>query len=234
MTTDAAALPVFHDAHAHVVEHQRGGFLIALEGEPVLSYMLSNHQVLAMEDRARLLLAVPYVRHDDHDSAGAHPVVKFHARREGYTPDWVAENLGRHPRRIALVDTLNSADWEPRSYLDLAKQFPGTQFLFCHAGGYDILEFLKIARFVPNAWIDVSATQEIFGWIDGASTLPTITDAIGHAFAEPRIARKLMFGSDNPGFRQADAVAAAVRHLPDPTAYLTGNFEHLLETAGLR
>lgn len=229
----AADLLPFHDAHAHAIGRQDGGFLIALEGEPHLTYMLSNVEVQALENRSRRRFAVPYVRLSDPAATSEATIVKYHARREGYTPEWMSADLARHPRKIALVDTLNSTDWDGRNYQDLAKQHPQTQFLFCHAGGYDIVEFLKMARFLPNVWIDFSATQEIFGWTDGQRHFRVVTDAIEHAFAEPRIARKLMFGSDTPEFRQVEAVQAAMRCLRDPENYLVGNFERLIAVADL-
>ena len=231
--TTPVELPIFHDVHAHAIQHQRGGFLIALEGEPVLSYMQSNRQILEQEDRSRLLLAVPYVRNVPPEQGIDHPVVKYHARREGYSPEWVSADIARHARRLALVDTLNAIDWEPRCYLDLARAHPKTQFLFCHAGGYDILQFLKMARFVPNVWIDFAATQDIFGWASGRSNFPAITDAMDHAFAEPRIARKVLFGTDIPEWDQLAGVRQAVERLCDPHPYLAGNFERLVEIAGL-
>ena len=226
-------LPVFHDCHAHIVKGQRGGFLIALEGRADLPYMLDNAEVRRQEDRGRLLFGVPYARCAGHDSGLESALVKYHARREGYAPEWVAQDLARFPRRIAIVDTLNAIDWEPRRYLDLAVRYPATQFVFCHAGGYDIVEFLKMARFLGNVWLDFSATQEIFGWVGNRSTLPMVTDAITHALAEPRIAAKVMFGSDTPGFRQSAAVHELVSRVEDATPFLTGNFERLVALAGL-
>ena len=226
-------LPIFHDCHAHIVERQRGGFLIALEGRKDLPYMLSNAEVYRREDRSQLLFAVPYAHHAGPDSGIESALIKYHARREGYTPEWVAQDLVRFPRRIALVDTLNSIDWEPRSYLDLAVRHPLTQFLFCHAGGYDIMEFLKMARFARNVWLDFSATQEIFGWVGNHSNLPMVTDAITHALAEPRIAAKVLFGSDVPGFQQAAAVHELIDRVEDATPFLTANFERLVSIADL-
>lgn len=235
MTQDRVTgqIPFFHDAHSHAVENQQGGFLIALEGSPTLDHMLSNDQVLAQEDRTRLLFGVPYVSNAETPGSFDYPVVKYHARREGYSPAWVAEDMKRHPRRLALVDTLNAIDWSPDCYLNLARDNPKTLFLFCHSGGYDILQFIKMARFMPNVWLDFSATQEIFGWVGGKSNYPAITDGIEHALGERRIASKLVFGSDNPGFSQLEAVREIVRRLPDPDFYLKSNFERLVELAGL-
>lgn len=232
-TDHFADLPPFHDAHAHAIGRQKGGFLIALEGKPQLSYMLSNSQVAQQEDRNVQRFAVPYVRLDNPLATSDAAVVKYHARREGYSHKWVCDDLKRHPRKIALVDTLNSNSWESRDYQGLAIKYPQTQFLFCHAGGYDIVEFLKMARFLQNVWIDFSATQEIFGWNNGVNRFSIVTDSIEHAFAEQRIARKVMFGSDMPEFKQAEAVQAVIRHLRNPEDYLLNNFERLIEISGL-
>jgi hypothetical protein len=223
-----AEIPRFHDAHSHAVEAQAGGFLIAIEGEANLPYMLSNEDVQKQQDESRLLFAVPYVRYAGEHSEIEGPIVKYHARREGFPAEWVSRDIAHHRRKLALLDTLNAIDWETRDYLDLARDHPKTLFLFCHGGGYDILEFLKMARFMPNVWIDFSATQEIFGWVGNSSNFPAITGAIDHAFAEHRIARKLMFGSDTPGFKQVEAVQEAVRRRGDASDYLTGNFERLI------
>ncbi|HKO71136.1 MAG TPA: hypothetical protein VJV58_09420, partial [Bradyrhizobium sp.] len=77
-----AEIPRFHDAHSHAVEAQAGGFLIAIEGEANLPYMLSNEDVLQQQDESRLLFAVPYVRYAGEHSEIEGSIVKYHARRE--------------------------------------------------------------------------------------------------------------------------------------------------------
>lgn len=233
MTTPAAGLPFFHDAHAHAVEAQAGGFLIALEGAPRLAYALDNAAVLAAHDPRRLLIGVPYARAGGEDSGLPGPVMKYHARREGFPPEWVARDIARYGRKVVLLDTLNAIDWPPRAYLDIARGLPGVQFVMCHSGGYDILEFVKMGRFVPNVWLDFSATQQIFGWTAGAPTLNHVTDCIRHAYGEPRIARRLMFGSDNPEFDQAGAVVRLAASVDDPEPFLRTNFERLVSETGL-
>ena len=223
--------PMFHDAHAHDIGSQSGGFIIALEGEANLPYMKTNAEVWALQDVSRMLIAVPYARNLNEGSNIESPVMKYHPRREGFSPQWVAKDIARFDRKIALIDTLNSVAWEPRAYLHLAQAFPDVQFLFCHAGGYDILEFIKFARFVPNVWLDFSATQEIFGWVGSCSNLPVITDAIDHAYQEARISSKVLFGSDFPGFKQEAAVNDLVTRIPSPKKYLVDNFERLLDSS---
>lgn len=227
------ALPFFHDAHAHAVQAQAGGFLIALEGTPPLAHALSNEQVLAAHDPGRRLIGVPYARGGGADSGLPGAVVKYHARREGFPPAWVAADIARFGRRVVLLDTLNAIEWPPRHYLDLALAFPAVQFVMCHGGGYDILEFVKMARFVRNVWLDFSATQEIFGWTHGRPNLALVVDAMRHALHEPRIAGKVMFGSDNPEFDQAAAVARLCAEVADPEPVLHANFERLIEIGRL-
>src|SRR5581483_2221225 len=117
-----------------------------------------------------------------------------------------AEDIARNERRLVLIDTLNAMKWPPSAYAGLAASFPHTTFVMCHAGGYDILEFVKMGRFLPNVWLDFSATQEIFGWVSGDRSPRFVGDLIDHAFTEPRIAQRVMFGSDAPLFDQRGAV----------------------------
>jgi len=223
----------FHDAHAHDVRHQQGGFLIALEGASRPDGTLDNEGVLAREDRSRLLIGVPYASAGKADSGLPGPVIKYHARREGYSPEWVANDLSRFQRRVALVDTLNSLDWPSSAYSSLARSFPATQFLFCHAGGYDLLDFVKMCRFIGNVWLDFSATQHIVGWAQSSGKLTFAEQLIEHSFEEPRIRERVMFGSDTPWFDQNDAVKRVVERAPDPAAILMGNFERLVARADL-
>jgi len=224
---------LFHDAHAHSVCLQRGGFLIALEGASRPEGTLDNAGVLAKEDRGRMLFGVPYASAGAVDSGVAGPVIKYHARREGYSPEWVANDLSRFQRRLALVDTLNSLDWPTEAYCELAGALPPTQFLFCHAGGYDLLEFIKMCRFISNVWLDFSATQHIVGWAQSTGKLTFADQLIEHSFEEPRICERVLFGSDTPWFDQRDAVERVLERAPDPSAILIDNFERLVAKVGL-
>jgi hypothetical protein len=219
----------FCDAHSHVLHEQSGGFLIGIEGNPKLEGTLTNADALALQNRGRQLIAVPYVCGKGPDSTIEGPIVKYHARREGYSAEWVASDIKRFQRRVVLVDTLNAIDWPAVNYKDLAAAFPDVQFLMCHGGGYDILEFIKYARFMPNVWIDFSATQHIFGWAGSAAPFPVMCEAIDHCMAEPRLRRKMMFGSDSPGFEYRDALEKIVATDDHPSDILKGNFMKLVE-----
>jgi hypothetical protein len=221
-------LPRFHDAHAHAVQAQEGGFLIALEGTPVIPGTLDNAGVLAAERTDRLLFAVVYARHLEPDSGLPGPIIKYHPRREGFSPEWVANDIRRYERRLVLIDTLNAVRWQPRAYWDLAITFPTVEFVMCHAGGYDILEFVKMCRFLKNVWIDFSATQHTFGWVNGQRSPGFVGELIDHSLRERRIAERVMYGSDNPEFLQEDAVERTLEEAPDPDAILRSNFERLI------
>jgi hypothetical protein len=191
--------------------------LIALEGEPYFPGTLENPDVLKLHDPSESMIAVPYVRNGS-EVEGA--VIKYHPRREGYDPEAVNQDIVRHARRLVLIDSLNAVHWEPKAYLELAKVNPQVTFIMCHAGGYDIVEFVKMCRFLPNVWLDFSVTQHEFGWVSNRRSPGYISEVIDHALNERRIAPKLLFGSDFP-------------LLEDPEPFLTGNFERLLNSCGL-
>lgn len=222
-------LPSFHDAHCHLPGAADGGFVIALEGSPVYPGTLTNAEIAELDDPSRALIAVPYV------TAGSElegSLVKYHPRRERYDPAWVHADIARFARRLVLIDTLNAVHWPPRAFLELAREHSDTSFVMCHGGGYDILEFVKMCRFLPNVWLDFSVTQHEFGWVRGECSPAFVGDLIDHSLTEPRIAPKVMFGSDFPLMEQSDAVAQIVATVEDPESYLRGNFERLLATVG--
>lgn len=219
----------FHDAHCHQPGDATGGFVIALEGLPVFGGTLTNPEVMQLHDPARRLVAVPYAGAGS-ELEGA--LIKYHPRREGYEPEWVHSDIARFGRRLVLIDTLNAVTWPPRAYLQLARAHPEVAFVMCHAGGYDIVEFVKMCRFLDNVWLDFSVTQHEFGWVAGKRSPAYIGDVIDHALGERRIAPKLLFGSDFPLLDQSDAVDRLVATVSDPEPFLITNFERLLDVVG--
>ena len=224
------SLPTFHDAHCHAPGAASGAFVIALEGTPEFEGTFSNGEISPFHDPARLRIAVPYVR------AGAQiegTIAKYHPRREHYEADWIDADIRRFGRRLVLIDSLNAARWPPRTFFELAQRNAQTEFVMCHAGGYDILEFVKACRFLPNVWLDFSVTQHEFGWVSGERSPGFISELIDHALGERRTAPRIMFGSDFPLLEQADAVERALAALDDPDPLLRGNFERLLDELAL-
>jgi hypothetical protein len=104
--------------------------------------------------------------------------------------------------------------------------------VFCHAGGYDILDFLKMADFTANIWLDFSCTQDFFGWTGAGARLRHVVDCMEFALASKRLRRKVLFGSDEPFYSQE----AALRRYLDrdgSNLFLTENYCTLVEKAGL-
>ena len=163
----------FYDAHSHRLLAQSGGFLIGLEGKPFFPDALTNDGAFALENRTRLLFAVEYVAAGT--LRGSRPLLKYHPCRERYPPEFVSDSIRRSEPRLCIIDTLNQPYWRPLDYWSIARSYPDIQFVFCHAGGYDILDFLKMADFTPNVWLDFSLTQEYFGWTGQRPRLRHVT-----------------------------------------------------------
>ena len=220
----------FHDAHSHRLLEQDGGLFIGLEGKPVFPDAVNNAQARALEDRARLRFAVEYVTAGAR--TGSHALLKYHPRREGYSPQFVSESIRQSAPKLCIIDTLNQPHWQPVDYWRIARAFPEIHFIFCHAGGYDILDFLKMADFTPNVWLDFSLTQEYFGWVGTQPPLPHVGQCIEYALQYERIRRKVMFGSDEPFYSQPLALDR-YRKLKDNQIFLIDNYVSLLEKARL-
>ena len=218
----------FYDAHAHRLVAQHGGLLIGLEGKPVFPAAMTNAEACAAEDKSRLLFAVEYVTQAA--VLGTRPLLKYHPRRERYSPEFVADSIRRSRPQLCIIDTLNQPHWQPVDYWRIAAGFPEIQFIFCHAGGYDILDFLKMADFVPNVWLDFSLTQEYFGWVGDCARLPHVADCIDYGLKYPRIKRKVFFGSDEPFYSQPLALPRYLE-LADRDLFLEHNYVALLKKA---
>ena len=225
-----SATPAFHDAHCHQPGAAEGGFVIALEGEPFFEGTVPNTEIGALADPARKRIAIPYAASGSEVEG---PLIKYHPRRERYEAEWVDRDIRTFSRRLVLIDSMNAVDWPSRAFFDLALAHPETQFVMCHAGGYDILEFVKMCRFTANVWLDFSVTQHEFGWVSGARSPAFVGDLIDHAMGERRTAPRIMFGSDYPLLEQADAVERLVESVADPEPFLSGNFERLLDSLEL-
>jgi predicted TIM-barrel fold metal-dependent hydrolase len=221
---------IFHDAHSHRLLAQAGGLFIGLEGQPVFADTITNAQAFALEDKSKLRFAVEYVTQAA--EVGTHPLLKYHPRREHYSPPFVVASLRRSRPQLCVIDTLNQPFWQPLDYWGIAREFREIQFIFCHAGGYDILDFLKMADFTPNVWLDFSLTQEYFGWAGPRPKLRHVSDCIDYGLQFERIKRKVLFGSDEPFFSQSLALERYLK-LPDQKLFLTENYVALLQSARL-
>ena len=185
----------YYDCHRHEVGNQIGGFLIALDGKRGCAGGYSNDEVILIAQEANMI-PVQYVTYRLEENLKTE-VLKYHPRRENYSVLSVENHIEKMAPKIVIIDTLNAPYWKPEDYWSLSIKFPDIGFLFSHAGGFDIVEFLKIAMFQKNVWIDFSFTQHVFGWCGANVPLPVVTQSIDYAMKDSRIYKKLLFGSDS-------------------------------------
>lgn len=190
---------MFYDAHMHNKKDEKGGFLVGLEGEPYFEGTMNNDEVLSLQDEN--YLAFYYVTNKELQNKINQKYLKYHPRREKYTPDDVIKSIKLNSPKCVMIDTLNEPYWVPYDYWKIAAEFPEIPFIFPHSGGYLINDFIKICHFQRNVWIDFSLTHTNLGQF--GEGLFYITDAIKYALKSPFKNRVLM-GSDYPFFSQED------------------------------
>lgn len=197
---------MFFDAHLHHEAKEAGGFLVGLEGVPQTPGTLCNAAVLSRHCPEDGYLGFYYVTKEEIGEKLSHPFLKFHSRREKYMPEAVAASIGRNSPRAVMLDTLDEPNWGPGDYWKIARTFPETVFLFAHAGGYLINDFIKICHFQPNVWIDFALTHTMLGHYGRRPEgLPYIHDAIVYSLHAP-FSRRVLLASDFPFFSQDDVV----------------------------
>lgn len=200
----------FYDAHIHCPGKELGGFIIGLEGAPWFDGILHNDEVEAVAKDNPAYKFFRYVTHAEAlaGEACAAPrgaLLKYHPRREKYTPEEVIASIRALQPRAVMIDTLNEPEWVAYDYWRVCRAFPELFFILPHAGGYLINDFIKICHFQRNVWIDFTLTHTNFGGIS-SNPLPYVDQAIAYALKAPFRDRVLM-GSDLPFFNQKDVVA---------------------------
>jgi len=220
------------DSHMHEVGTQESGFLIALDGAIIGEGYLNNEvQAVAKQNN---LIPVQYVTSElgfNYETK----IVKYHPRIEKYTCEEVNQHIRQYSPKAVIIDTLNQPYWKPDDYWKLAMEHPKTQFLFAHAGGFDIVDFVKIVMFQKNAWIDFSHTQHYFGWCAMRNALPLVVQHIDYALKEDRVYNKLLFGLDNTNKIKVDCDAAISKYeeFGSCNLVLKDNFYKFLEQSKL-
>lgn len=220
----------FYDAHIHCPGKEVGGFIVGLEGTPWFDGILHNGEAEAV---AKANPAYKFFRYVTRDNAMAGEactaprgaLLKYHPRREKYTPEEVIASIrALHPKAV-MIDTLNEPCWIAYDYWRVCRAFPELIFILPHAGGYLINDFVKICHFQRNVWIDFALTHTNFGGIS-SNPLPYVDQAIAYALKASFRDRVLM-GSDLPFFNQ-QAVVAYYERL-GAVEMLNENFERLAE-----
>lgn len=196
---------MLYDAHIHNQNHEEGGFIIGLEGTPVYEGTLNNDEVLALHDPDDGYIAFYYVSKEECiGNRIEQSYLKYHPRREHYSPDDIIRSIRDSSPRCVIIDTLNEPFWVPYDYWNIAKIFSEIPFVFAHAGGYLINDFVKICHFQPNVWIDFSLTHTILGhYGDERTGLAYIDQAIKYSLHSP-FRNRVLLASDYPFYDQDD------------------------------
>ena len=201
----------FYDAHAHCVKNQTGGILLGMDGQPFFDGTLSNKQVESIVRDNPQFLPAYYISRD----LGTVPnerILKYHPRREQYTPDEVIADLAKRDCKLCIIDTLNQPHWQPLDYWKVVAAHPDKYFLLPHVGGYDIVDFLKILDFNKNVYVDFSMAQEYFGWCGSRSRFALVADGIDYCLNSEKLSKRVLFGSDEPFFSQDIALQKYLKY----------------------
>lgn len=212
---------MFWDSHAHKIGKQAGGFIIALENGD--KDVITNAELRQME-MGNSFIPVEYVTNKFQETLTE--VVKYHARIERYSKDEVIRDIKVRKPKGVIIDTLNDPYWAVYDYWEIARTFPEIQFLFSHAGGYKILDFIEICEFNKNVWLDFSYTQNYFGMIGEKPELKIISESIRYAF-KSTIKNRVLFGSDYPYMSQEECIEYYRKNV-DKEIYMY-NFERLMQ-----
>lgn len=194
---------MFFDAHIHNKGKENGGFIVGLEGTPVFNGTLNNNEIIKLAKSDNNYLAFYYVEFKNLFEKIEYKYLKYHPRREKYTPDEVIKSIIINKPKCVMIDTLNEPYWQPYDYWKIARLFTEIKFIFPHAGGYLINDFIKIAHFQNNVWIDFSLTHTNLGKFNNKYGLVYIQNAIEYAL-NSNFKDKILLGSDYPFFNQND------------------------------
>ncbi|MBS5533058.1 amidohydrolase family protein [bacterium] len=197
---------IFYDAHLHCRGNEAGGFFVGLEGVPVVAGTLDNRQVLALHRPEERYLGFHYVAAGELQEKFSHRLLKYHPRREKYSPAEVEASIRLNRPAAVMLDTLNEPYWQPGDYWRIARAFPEILFIFAHSGGYLIQDFIKICHFQPNIYIDFALTHTMLACYGRRPEgLPYIDEAIVYSLHAP-FRRRVLLSSDAPFFDQAGVV----------------------------
>lgn len=191
---------MIYDAHIHCKNHEAGGFIIGTEGKPEWKGTVDNEMALGMHAPENHYISFYYVTKEECAAPESLEwrYLKYHSRREGYSPEQVVASIRLNNPVAVILDTLNEPYWKAYDYWNTAREFPEIMFVFAHAGGYLVNEFIKVCHFQPNVWIDFSYTQTILGRLgDKTIGLLYIDQAIKYSLNAP-FGNRILLGSDFP------------------------------------
>ncbi len=217
---------MIYDAHIHCKNQEAGGFIIGTAGSLKSGVTLDNETALKLHAPGNKYIAFYYVTNEECavPKSLEWKYLKYHGRRERYSPKQVIASISvNHPKAV-ILDTLNEPYWAAYDYWKVAKEFPDVPFVFAHAGGYLINEFVKICHFQSNVWIDFSYTHTMLGRLgDGKTGLAYANQAIQYSL-NASFSDRILLGSDFPFCDQQKVVQYYAPYLDK----LNGNFVRLV------
>lgn len=217
---------MIYDAHIHNKNTETGGFIVGLEGNPKFEGTLTNAEALKLHSLTEKYISFYYVsKAECKKQEIGWKYLKYHPRREKYSPKEVIESIRSNTPKAVMIDTLNEPYWVPYDYWQIARTFPDIIFIFAHAGGYLINDFIKMCHLQPNVWIDFSATQTSLGKLGNRTEgFMMINQSIEYAL-NSEFKDRVLLSSDYPFFSQEDVFKYYKKYIP----MLNANFERLFE-----
>lgn len=125
--------------------------------------------------------------------------LKLHPRLMNHEIDSASTvNLVRHAGRLGLpviICGFPDGDWMMQGstalkYANLARACPDTRIIVAHMGGHHVLDFMMLAKRIPNMYMDTSYTLLYYR---GSAVIQNIT----YAMRSMRF-KKIFYGSDYP------------------------------------
>lgn len=214
----------FYDSHIHKKNVERGGFIIGLEGQPIYDDTFNNVEALSLHAIENNYIAFYYVSKDELAIKLKHKYLKYHPRREKYTPKEVVSSIKINNPRAVIIDSLNEPYWKADDYWWVARECADVIVVFAHAGGYLVNDFIKICHFQRNVYLDFSLTHTMLGKLGKEEGLFYINNAI-HYSLNSDFANRILLGSDYPFYNQLDVV----EYYKEYVELLNKNFLDLIE-----
>ncbi len=97
--------------------------------------------------------------------------------------------------------------FSPVKYAMLARECPGTNFIWAHMGGHYVLDFMMLAKRLPNVWMDLS--YSLLYYQNSA-----VTDNLVYAMRSMKF-EHIFYGSDYPDRPIAESLNSSVKILQE-------------------
>lgn len=107
-----------------------------------------------------------------------------------------------------LIDAFPDGDWlmmgfDPLAFACLARSCPQTKIVIAHFGGHHCIDFMMLAKRIPNIWFDLSYSLLYYA---GSS----VVDNLLYCCKSMRY-KRVMYGSDYPDRSIADSVRMSLK-----------------------